>query len=131
MASKTDKTLLDANILIEIVLERLKYQAVVRTITEAAAEHKLVTSILSADLLLYYVEREKRDKAGAFNFLRSYQILDMNEADYEWATQNDQGDFKDALQVACALRHGCKKLITLDAELAKRHNKHIAVKLVK
>jgi predicted nucleic acid-binding protein len=118
----------DTNVLMEILFARLRMQAAIEALD---AESELATSILSLSTTFYYVERDNYSKAATHAFFKGYQILDMNEADYNWAAQNDQGDFEDALQVACAMRHGCKKLITLDADLAKRHNKHIAVKLVK
>lgn len=121
-------TFVDTNVLMELIFSRLRRQAV----TEAlSVEPELSASILALSTTFYYIEKGRLDKPEAHEFFKNYQILGMNEADYNWAAQNDQGDFEDALQVACALRHGCKKLITLDADLAKRHHKHIAVKLVK
>ena len=126
----TDNIFLDANIIMELHFGRRAWRAVLEVLAEDSDEANAI-SVVSVHVLLYYVERAKKSKQEVFEFLRNYQILNMNEADYEWAAANDQGDFEDALQVACALRHGCKKLITLDADLAKRHNKHIAVKLVR
>jgi predicted nucleic acid-binding protein len=130
MAS-TDKVLLDVNAIMELHFGRRSWRDVLAAIAEDGEEAEHLVSILSVHILLHFVEKDKRSKTEAFNFLQSYGIFDMAEADYEWAMLNDQGDFEDALQVACALRHGCKKLITLDADLSKRHNKHIVVKLVR
>ncbi len=126
----TAKVLLDANILIELFQKRQRTRQVQETIKEHEF-YLLCISILSVDLLLYFVERDKGSKRVAHDFLKNYQILDMNKTDYEWAQANDRGDFEDALQVACALRHGCQKLITLDQRLAKNHEKHIITKLVR
>lgn len=123
------RVFLDANVLLELLQHR-RYYAEARKAIEEHDQNLLVASILSVDLVLYYVERDKSDKHAAFKFLSQYEILDMNQADYRWAQANDQGDFEDALQVACALRHGCSRLLTLDKLLAKRHRKHIVTVLI-
>ncbi len=125
----TDRLFLDANVLLELLQQRMK----VVEVGEAIKDYQgcsMATSILCIDLVMYFVERDGGDKQVAYNFLASYEVLDMNDTDYAWAQDNDRGDFEDALQVACALRHGCAKLLTLDKELAKNHNKHIAVELI-
>lgn len=130
MAAIVDRVLLDVNAIMELHYGRRAWQEVLAAVAEDDENARHVVTILSVHILLHFVEKDKKSKREAFEFLQNYEVCDMNEADYMWATQNDQGDFEDALQVACALRHGCKKLITLDADLAKRHNKHIAVRLV-
>lgn len=126
-----NKVFLDANILLELSMGRARKAKVEENILSLPPEDILTVSILSVDILFYYVEKEKRDKTEAYAFVENYRIADMNPADYDWAKANDQGDFEDALQVACALRHGCKKFLTLDERLAAVHRKHISVKLVR
>lgn len=64
----------------------------------ALAEQSIVcTSILSISTLIYYVEAEGFDKEIAYKFIYGYRVLAMNNSDYEWAQNNDQGDFEDAL----------------------------------
>lgn len=120
---------LDTNIILELFFHRSKYNQVVAELSSVSELDGITISILSVTFFMYHVEKQNRSLSEAHDFLGKYQILDMKEADYNWAQANDQGDFEDALQVACALRHGCKKIITLDRLLAKNHDKHIEVTL--
>lgn len=131
MVSTLSSTFVDANVLMEIFFTRLRRQAAEAVIAMAAEnELSLATSILAVSILFYYVEKDHFNKATAHEFVKSYRLLDINEADYDWAVANDQGDFEDALQVASALRHGCSKFLTLDGSLAAAHRKHIATTLI-
>lgn len=125
-----DTILLDATIIMELFFNRAKRPEVLRYMEEQGDKARYVTSILSTHILFYYVESKHINKAAAHAFLAQYGVLDINEADYLWARANDQDDFEDALQVACALRHGCQKFFTLDRKLVRNHQKHIAVTLI-
>ena len=127
----TDLVFLDANIIMELFFNRVRRPQVLRAMEQADGDVRFLVSILSVDVLFYHVEAKHLDKASAHAFLGQYGLLDMNEADYLWAQANDQGDFEDALQVACALRHSCQKFLTLDQRLKKHHHQHIAVTLIR
>ena len=121
---------LDVNVMMELFFSRVnsnKISAEILTLDNTL----FATSILAVSTFFYYVEKHKYDKSAAHDFLANYRILSTDETDYIWAKENDQGDFEDALQVACALRHGCTDFMTLDVNLAKNHQKHIAMKLVR
>jgi predicted nucleic acid-binding protein len=117
----------DTNILMELFFRRSKYDLVIAGLTAISEEDIVCTSILSLTTLLYYVEAEKFDKKTAHNFVKGFKVLDMNEVDYRWAKANDQGDFEDALQVACARRHDCSYLFTLDKKLGTMYGKYLSV----
>lgn len=122
---------LDANVLMELFFSR-KRRAKVEEVVMALPDNALLTtSILAVHILFYYVEKDKFDKSEANAFLSAYKVLDMGSADYGWAFTNDQGDFEDALQTACALRHGCRKILTLDRDFAALHTKHIQLVHIK
>lgn len=125
----TDRVFIDVNVLLDILWERAHHEQSLAVFKDQDGV-QFVTSILAVDLVLYHVEKDRWDKQAAHKFLDRFGVLDMNQTDYEWAKSNDQGDFEDALQVACALRHNCKKFITLDKALAKNHDKHIEVTLI-
>lgn len=127
----TNKFVLDANIVLEVFLDRARKQQVLSAVAALEAQQRdLCVSSLSVSHFMYFIEREKKSKVDANSFMAQFSVLDVNEQDVQWAFANDQGDFEDALQVACAIRHGCKKFLTLDQELKKRHHKHIATSLV-
>jgi len=130
MAASADKVFVDANILMELFFNRVHRDAVLQKMADSG-EAQFVVSILSVDLLFYFVEKGKLSKTQAHAFLGRYPILDMAAEDYLWAADNDLGDFEDALQVACARRHGCQQFLTIDAPLSKRYDKYIDVCLIR
>lgn len=122
---------LDANVLMELFFSRKRRAKVEEAILALSPDALLVTSILAVHILFYYVEKDAFDKSEANAFLSAYKIFDMGGTDYDWAFANDQGDFEDALQAACALRHKCRKIITLDRDFAARYAKHIPMLYLK
>lgn len=122
-----ERIFLDTNVLMELLFERSSREIVKATILDLPNEAKLYTSILSVSTLLYFVESEKFDKAIAHNFIRGFSILDVTLEDYIWAEGNDQGDFEDALQTACAKRHSCSSILTLDKKFSGMYGKFLAV----
>ncbi len=130
MAASDPNVFVDANVLMELFFRRQKYNVAVDTIA-ALSSQVIATSVLALSILMYYVESKGFDKATAHKFLLGYQILDMNSLDYTWAQDNDQGDFEDALQIACARRHGCGMVITLDQGMERMYGKHITVNTIR
>jgi predicted nucleic acid-binding protein len=124
------KVCLDANVLLEILFQRARYDKVVELLGNMQ-DVQFCISVLSVDLVMYFVEIEKQSKAAAWEFLKNYQKLDITIDDIEWAYDNDRGDFEDALQVGCARRHDCTQLITLDQGLGRMYGKHIAVQTIR
>ena len=122
--------LLDANILIELLFDRTKAGAVKEVITSLPEDDEMATSIFSINMTFYYVEKYGMSKARAHEFIKNYQILSMDESDYVWARDNDAGDFEDALQIACARRHGCSKIITLDKKMDAQYGKHMLIETI-
>lgn len=133
MFIKPSGVLIDTNVLMDILLDREHRAAAEKMVAQVMHEPglTLAVSILTVSTLLYYVEKDRLDKHAAHAFLANYKILDMNESDYLWAADNDQNDFEDALQVACALRHNCHSILTLDKGLADNHRKHIITTLIR
>src|SRR2546430_2916219 len=106
---------LDANVLIEIVLDR-KQEAVVRKIFQSLVEKPYI-SALSAHLVVHF-GRPIVELAVLRQFLADFTIMPLEAADFEWAFSNARNaDFEGALQVAVAVRHGCSRFITLDKAL--------------
>ena len=125
-----NKIYLDANVLLEILFRRARYEKVVEALSELQGSEFCI-SVLSVDLVMYFVEIEKQSKVKAWEFLANYKHLDLTPDDAEWAQQNDRGDFEDALQTSCARRHDCALLITLDRNFEKMYGDHIAVQTIR
>jgi len=121
---------IDTNILMEVFFRRAKYDLAMKSLIALSEQNMVCTSILSLSTLIYYVEAEGFDKKIAHKFMQGYRILDMNNSDYGWAKSNDQGDFEDALQVACAKRHDCLYLLTLDKKFGDMYGKYLSIRTV-
>lgn len=120
---------LDANVVIEIILDRHKAQ-VCRDYLNSVQEEVAIT-VLSLDLLLYYSESKKLHLPAVEEFLRLFIWLPMTDGDAEWAFRRFEGkDFEDALQIASAIREGCGTFVTLDKSLAKKYVADIKTKLL-
>ncbi len=130
MANISNKVFLDTNVVMEVLFQRGKRADLQKLVMSLPDRTYLAISVLTVGTVFYYAERAKIAKTRVHDLLSEFIILDMGAEDYDWAVDNDQNDFEDALQVACALRHDCSKLITLDKGLAKNHRKHIVTKLV-
>lgn len=106
---------LDANVLLEIVLER-KNSQLAREIIIANAGH-LNISALTAHLVVYFGQNVV-GLPVIRKFLGDYNIQTLSSADFEWAFNNARNaDFEDALQLAVAIRTGSEEFITLDKTL--------------
>ncbi len=121
---------LDANVLIDIILERQHFKAC-RQYIDLAKDDMAIT-MLSLDLIMYYAESNKLPLRPTLQFLRLFTWLPMIEADAQWAYAHYKAkDFEDALQIACALRERCNKFATLDSPLSKKYSSQITVDLIR
>lgn len=120
---------LDANVLIEIIIERKNAQACRGYV--ASVDEDMSITMLSLDLVMYYAEKNKLNSTPVEQFLRQFLWLPMSDSDAEWAFKHFANkDFEDALQIACATREGCSKFATLDRGLAKKYTKVMPIDLV-
>ena len=121
--------LVDANVLLEVFLSRDHCQEA-KSVLISKKDNRLTVSILSTSIFMYYVEAKNQSKAKARTFLDNYMVLNMEQSDVDWAHANDVGDWEDALQTACALRHGCKEIVTLDNDFEKMYSSYIKVQTI-
>lgn len=115
----------------ELFFRRPRQQAVIAAVTALPEDAVLCISMLSVSTLFYFVEKAGIDAARAHKFLQNYTILDAAPADYEWATDNDAGDFEDALQISCACRSGCGSFMTLDQKVGAMYGRFLPVTTVR
>src|SRR5579863_2408560 len=109
----------DANIIIEVIEKRAHVVTCERMLRNA--DEKAI-SILTLDLVMYFIERDKIPWEPVKTFLESFVWLPVTDADVQWGFTHFGGkDFEDALQVSCAKREGCSKFATLDRSLAKKY----------
>jgi predicted nucleic acid-binding protein len=119
----------DADVLLEVIQKRTRVKECERFLSN---DKNKAISVLSLDLVMYFVERDKLPWEPVKNFLESFSWLPIIDADAQWAFMNFNGDaFEDALQVACALREGCNSFVTLDVALSEKYNQTITVELIR
>lgn len=119
----------DANILLEVIQKRTRAKACEQFLSN---DKNKAISTLALDLVMYFVERDKLPWESVKSFLESFSWLPVTDADAQWAFMNFKGDdFEDALQIACATREGCSRLVTLDGSLSKKYAQDIVIDLIR
>jgi predicted nucleic acid-binding protein len=109
----------DANVVLEVIEKRPHANTCEQLLR--STEEKAI-SLLTLDLVMYFVEKDKIAWEPVKTFLEGFVWLPITDADAQWAFSNFKGDdFEDALQVSCAKREGCNKFATLDKGLAKKY----------
>jgi predicted nucleic acid-binding protein len=120
---------LDANIVLELLLNRKQAQACQEYI--ASTDDEIAITVLSISISMYYAEGKRLDLLEVERLLRDFVWLGAVEADVAWAFQYFAGkDFEDALQLAVASREGCQSFITLDKALAKKYTSIVPIELL-
>lgn len=116
---KNKKLFLDANILLEIILDRpLNKQC--RMFLEQNVG-SLYISALTAHLVVHFGTSITGIKVIK-DFLDDYYVESLEYTDFEWAYNNGRDkDFEDALQIAVAVRMGADTFVSLDKKLVKTY----------
>ncbi len=110
---------LDANILLEILLDRPNAARAHQFIEEQ--DGQIYISALTAHLVVHF-GKAIVDLPILRSFLSDYVVLGLDETDFEWAFTNTRdNDFEDALQLAVAIRNGCQEFVTFDKHLASTY----------
>lgn len=124
-------TLLDTNILLEILERRRQYEEVLEAINRLGASEPLAITTLTLNNVFYIAEKNKLDPGAVERLAGAYRWLEVLAEDGDWALAHYKGkDFEDALQVAVALRSKCQSIATLDVSMAKKYRKFLPIELV-
>ncbi len=117
----------DANLLLEVVFGR-KYSNLVVDYLENTKE-PIGISALTGHLVVHFGKKERHIPVLR-EFLQDFDMLSLEKTDFEWAFNNMRNDdFEDALQLAVAIRHGCKKFTTIDNELFLKYKNLQSIKV--
>lgn len=123
------KAFFDANILLEVIDDRKNAKKAVAALQKHA--DNACISALTGHLVMYF-----GPKAGATNkeleqFLLDYQMQPLGGAEFAWAFANGKdGDFEDALQIACAVSAGAEVFYTFDKALARRYKDRLPLEII-
>ena len=122
---------LDANAVMEILVERNRQGNIQTAVAQYSSNTDLGISSLTASHIFYLAEQQKIPIARAEALISTYRFYDVQASDVIWALKQYGGkDFEDALQIAAALREGCKTFITLDKKLATKYGKYLNIQLI-
>lgn len=119
----------DANVILEVIQKRTRAKECEQFLRN---DKNKAISVLTLDLVMYFIERDKLPWEPVKNFLESFSWLPIIDADAQWAFMNFKGDdFEDALQISCATREGCSSFVTLDTALSEKYKKTMTVELIR
>jgi predicted nucleic-acid-binding protein len=122
---------LDTNAVMEILAARKRQGNIQAAIAHHSSKNDLALSSLTVSNLFYLAEKHKIPMARTEILISSYKFYDVQARDVIWALKQYGGkDFEDALQVAAALREGCKTFITIDKKLATKYGKYLNIQLI-
>lgn len=128
---QADSIFLDANILLEIILERHNMQLAKEFLLKYS-DNSLFISALTAHLIIYFGQK-RVDLPILRHFLEDYTVLPLDPVDFDWAFNNIRNnDFEDALQLAVAIKNGCISFVTFDKTLFETYAsmKNISINLL-
>lgn len=112
-------TFVDANVLIEILESRSKQGQAIGALRQTPG--KLYISTLTCHIV-GYVCTKRLGLPLVEKALADFNKLSLAPDDVAWAFANILGnDFEDALQLAVAVRNGCRTFITLDEQLHRTY----------
>jgi len=122
---------LDTNIIMEILEQRSLHQSVGQAIAAHGSKARISLSTVTVSTVFYLAERHKISIKRTEALVVRYDYIDVLSRDVLWALDHyQQKDFEDALQIAAALREGCKTFMTLDKKLANKYGKHLNIQLI-
>jgi predicted nucleic acid-binding protein len=113
------RVLLDTNVVLDVLLRRGAWLTEAAVIWEASADGRLSGCVTASAMTdIYYIARKLSGADAARRAVRqcldSFVILAMDRDDLEAAYASSVADPEDALQIACAARHGLDALVTRD-----------------
>lgn len=117
------KILLDTNIILDALMNRVPWAKSAQEIMLAIAEdddiEACITSSAFTDIyyiLKKYLKDKAQTKTALLNLLTVIKVLDVTGKDCEDAFKLPMPDYEDALQAYCAHRHRVDNIITRNEE---------------
>jgi predicted nucleic acid-binding protein len=121
---------MDANVLLEVLLDRRLAKQCSQLLTDANEE--LAISALTVHIIWYVAEKYKLDQSNVDEFLKVWEILPLTAANIKTARQRYDGkDFEDCLQAACAEAAQCDEIVTIDKHFRIHSHTKLKVKTLR
>lgn len=114
------RALLDTNVILDVLLKRGEWLADAEAVRQANLGGRLEGCITASSLTdIYYLARKIVGRPSALEMVRDclsvYTVLPVDRDALDHAVRLAADDFEDALQLACAERHGLDAIVTRDA----------------
>lgn len=119
------KLLLDINILLDVVLERMPW-APEGALLLSALENGTAEGFVAAHTVptVYYLISKDRGKAAAnaavSDILRLIRVVPLQNEDFQKAMILEMRDYEDAIQAVAALRVGCDFIVSRNSKDYRR-----------
>ncbi len=124
-----NRTLVDANVLLEILFARKLLDASQKLLSDPAKEYAI--SALTLHIIWYIAERYKLSPEHISDMLSVFKTLPLNNQAITLANKRyDNKDFEDCLQAACAEENDCKEIITIDEHFREYSHTLLPVTIV-
>ena len=113
------RVLLDTNIVLDVLLQRLPWQIEAEAILAAVREERLSCCVASLTVAnVFYVARRlvglDRARSIVRECLLTLEIMDVGRRELEIADSFSGTDFEDNLQIAVAITEGLDAIVTRD-----------------
>jgi len=113
------KVLLDANVVLDVLLLRLPWQAEAEAVFQATRDKRIVAAVTSLTIAnVFYVARKKvgskRARETVRDCLEAFEVLPIDRKILEDANHRIGVDFEDNLQIVSALYGGVEAIVTRD-----------------
>ena len=113
------RALLDTNIVLDVLLQRMPWQIEAEAILLAVREERLVCSVAALTVTnVFYVARRlvglERARSIVRDCLQTLEVLDVGRRELEIADSFPGSDLEDNLQIAVAIVEGVDLIVTRD-----------------
>lgn len=123
----TNKLFIDANVLIDLVIERGDFFDRAKQVFEVVSRERINASIsmITVSITSYYAEKEiglTKSKEAFKKIRKICEVLPARVDDLDWALSANFPDIEDAIQNHIAESNGCTTIITRNTRDFKKSN---------
>ena len=113
------RALLDINIVLDVLLKRIPWQAEADAILQASRDGKLSCVVASHSIAtVFYIARRQvgtdQARTAVRECLQVFEIATVDRSVWEAADALPGADFEDNIQIAAAVRDGADAIVTRD-----------------
>ena len=120
----------DANVVIDILLQRAHYQQSMDAIKDPDANYFI--SVLTVHLTYHFGQKDKFTPGRIKEVVDLFGLLDIEARMVKQAQKRYSGKgFEDCLQAACAEGGDCDEILTIDTDFAKLSGTKLPVKVIR